>query len=500
MAKKKKNNKPTNQISEKKFLQEKARNLPIYKCYITKNWKNSGEAHIIVARERGNGNFCVANFLVDTWCTGVKDAFGSINMTKEDLDILLDKSFQMEECDYPTVHNIIYGAVEFAGEADIDPHPDYWLWQGALDEDNDDVPFIDIEFGHDGKYYLMTRKGSKESLLIPKLQKKLGDKFAYTIGFNPYGDEFYDEDDDEENSLKNISPEVLERLSKNFEKVRKEDERVPPEEFHYDYPEYPKSPVVKHQFIADEFLSEKNSNGLPDETVDRILALPREEAISDIHNLTMYEIGNTYQAINDETLENLENGEIIHALALLTEMRHPAGLETVLEICRQNFAFTDYHICDWAEETLPYALYATARNNVPKLEKFILEEGHDSYNRAYAFKALLYIAFFEPERRAEIIETARRIMNEMAVNLPDRKGCDGIFAGIIISDLANLRFTELLPEIKKLYDTGCVNLNIPGSFESIKKDMKEKIKPYHIPEMPEIHDFYESLRSSSSNY
>ena len=78
---------------------------------------------------------------------GVKDAFGDVNMSVGTFEEILDNSFDLVEIDYPTVHNIIYGAVEFAGEADIEPHDAYWTWKGVLDEDSDRIPFIDIEFG-----------------------------------------------------------------------------------------------------------------------------------------------------------------------------------------------------------------------------------------------------------------------------------------------------------------------------------------------------------------
>ena len=108
---KKKSKQSSQPISPKKFLAEKANTTPIYKCYITSNWEEVGEAQIIIARKRGNGKLCVANFLVDTWCMGVKDAFGDVNMSVGTFEEILDNSFDLVEIDYPTVHNIIYGVV-----------------------------------------------------------------------------------------------------------------------------------------------------------------------------------------------------------------------------------------------------------------------------------------------------------------------------------------------------------------------------------------------------
>lgn len=78
MAKKKSKNKNSSQqkakLSPERFMREKARSLPIGKCYITPDWKEDGEAQIIITRQRSNGNLVMGAFLVDTFCLGVKDA------------------------------------------------------------------------------------------------------------------------------------------------------------------------------------------------------------------------------------------------------------------------------------------------------------------------------------------------------------------------------------------------------------------------------------------
>ncbi|MEE1022386.1 MAG: hypothetical protein U0L83_04550 [Muribaculaceae bacterium] len=83
--KKKKSNKSTSKpISDRRFITEKARTLPLHRCYVSNEWEKHGMAHVIVARERGYGNLCVGMYLCDTWCMGIKDAYGIINISKED--------------------------------------------------------------------------------------------------------------------------------------------------------------------------------------------------------------------------------------------------------------------------------------------------------------------------------------------------------------------------------------------------------------------------------
>lgn len=60
----------------------------------------------------------------------------------------------------------------------------------------------------------------------------------------------------------------------------------------------------------------------------------------------------------------------------------------------------------------------------------------------------------------------------MQTNIPAQNGCSGYVAGTIMSNLIDLKATELLPEIKRLHDSGYVNLNVCGTFEDVENGIK----------------------------
>lgn len=184
MAKKKKksNGGGVKPVSKEKFLTQTARTLPIYKCYVTDGWEKEGEVTVVVTRERPGGNLCVAGFLCDAWCVGIKDVVGSVNMSKEDFqEKFLKRGPELRECDYVYAHNLIYAAEAFAADVNIKPHPDFALWSHVIEEDTEDVPLMEIEFGDQGKYHLVVAPGSRESLLADGLKKQLGDDFICEI-------------------------------------------------------------------------------------------------------------------------------------------------------------------------------------------------------------------------------------------------------------------------------------------------------------------------------
>lgn len=134
-------------------IRTRARNLKIGKCYISEDWEIMRECNILISREHINGNLTFGIFLTDLAMFGVKDVIYNFNMSKIEFSDFFDElqsNDYMEEIDYNFAHNIIYGSVEYAGEYGFKPAKNYLTGKYILEEDNDDIPFFDIEFGEGG--------------------------------------------------------------------------------------------------------------------------------------------------------------------------------------------------------------------------------------------------------------------------------------------------------------------------------------------------------------
>lgn len=503
MAKKKSKNKSKGQqqaaLSPYRFMREKARTLPIGQCYIgPPDWQESGMAHIIVTRVRPSGNLVMASFLVDTFCLGVKDAGYHENMAPSDFEEYLDKyrrGMGLEEISYNEAHNIIYGAMAFAEDGGIKPSKDFYPAGYILEEDTDDIPMIEYDFGKNGKHLLIVHPDRKEMPYYHILKKNLGDDFEYVM---PYGNDNEEEPEDDE---KLLPPEAtLNDIKKALDKMIKMKEEIkslyPDEKYTYQYPDYPQTLSVRNQFIADELLSPDNYSCLPREVIDRILALPKDEAAQDISNVTLYSIGKTYKGINDDTIKSWDNSAIMHSLILLAQLQSEKGLDAVLEVMRQTGEFADYHLGDMAPELLHPALYACGKDNVLAIEDYLNQPGLDSYLRSQAPDALAMIVFNHPERRDEIIAVFRRLLNSMVSNLPVQRACDGTFAGFVMSNLMDIDAKELIPEIKATFATDCVNKTIAGDCKKVIKDIERSRGAIHEGkyQIPDIYEQYEDLK------
>lgn len=187
MANNTKNKSNTHQkFSEKKYLKERMRQLPIGKCYMEQDWKKTGMCTVIVTRLHAHGTFSVGVYLVDTFCLGVKKTFFRISMDKFDYDEMvqkfLDNDKGMSEASYEQVHNMVWGGVAWAEEAGIRPEKTFELSQYVLEEDTDDIPLIEYEYGKDGKHALFVNDELELARYLPTLRKHLGEeRVTYSV-------------------------------------------------------------------------------------------------------------------------------------------------------------------------------------------------------------------------------------------------------------------------------------------------------------------------------
>ena len=215
-------------LSPEKYLRTRARTLPLGMCYINECWKSTGMAFIIVTRKHVNGNLTFGVFQVDLHCLGVKDAFWHFNVSSLDVDeIIKTQSEKMNgedplvDVEYELVHNIIYGAIEYAEELGFTPHKDFNLVKNILEEDDEHIDLVEIEFGLNGKPAIYPGKEHHPKNIIAQLERSVGPGNFYIISpdeeipeydedmntnfFDPQEDEFESEYDDEDIQTKQES-------------------------------------------------------------------------------------------------------------------------------------------------------------------------------------------------------------------------------------------------------------------------------------------------------
>ncbi len=196
-------------LSPEKYIQTKARSLPVHECLINPDWQESGMATVLVCRKQPSGNLIVGLYLVDVLCLGLKITYFYFNQTaryyEEELKDLLYQGQTYEPCDYVLAHNVIYGAIAYAEDLGFRPDKDFAVTQYILAEDDESVELVELEFGRDGKPCFVAGPRDNVALITGKLRAAVGEgNFTVMYPGGPFGnDAAFDEDDFEDEDDEN---------------------------------------------------------------------------------------------------------------------------------------------------------------------------------------------------------------------------------------------------------------------------------------------------------
>lgn len=209
MAKKKNNRKKSvkpQSLSPKSYIKKKARKLPVEKCLINDDWKDSGMATIIVVRKMASGKLIVGTYIVDVFCLGLKDTHHWFNIFMDDFEEQILDVFEnamdlnMIDCEPKLAYNIVYGAIEYAEDLGFQPHKDFGISEYILD-DVEEIEFIDVEFGKNGRPNYFSGPHDNVAKVLNTLMKNVGEgNFDFTAGIPEglMGDNLFLDDDFED--------------------------------------------------------------------------------------------------------------------------------------------------------------------------------------------------------------------------------------------------------------------------------------------------------------
>jgi hypothetical protein len=189
-----------------KYIVEAARKLPIYKVYLDPDIHEEKIGAIVVARKRPNDDILFCSFIVDLACLGVKDVYYDIFPPDEFEEFITELSEDVqstfEEIDINKAANIIYAGVEYADQLGIAPTPEFDRVCIYMLPDIEDVEYMDVEVGIDGRPVLRCEGGSQANFYIAKLEESVGegsfDVELFEDDLDLFDDEWDDEDDDDE--------------------------------------------------------------------------------------------------------------------------------------------------------------------------------------------------------------------------------------------------------------------------------------------------------------
>ena len=451
-------------------------------------------------------------YLVDAYCLGLKDSFYRLRIEDYELeDIVSHPNQEFRECSYEEAHNWIYGAIAWAEEAGIKPHKSWALTRYMLEEDTEDVPLLDLEFGHEGKHLLMANDQRELNFYLPLLEKNLGEgNYSWTIKYDSVSDMEGDEDDDDYeepiDADEILSPLFNEQTIKRIIEKAKHDPKYsdfpdlfkkygPDVEYSYHHPDYPAEVSLHHPWLQEVLADSQNFRGFSDHVLGRILALPQDTLREDLEQLLYYHIGLTCDGIPEDYDADGYDGTLTHCVILLAEVGNDtSSLEAVLEVLRQNNEFYDYHLGDVGTEMLVPVLYRLGQHQLDRLAEFMREEGLLTDFKYFVMEAVVQIALHQPERRSEIIAWFADLLRFAIDHLAEARSIDSTLAGFLVSRCLDLKATELLPKLEALYKTGLVDLRVCGDYGKVVRELKgSSTRDNHLEFLTDIRKQYRTI-------
>lgn len=490
MSKKKQNKQTQQSLSPAKFLKERARLVPIYKCYIGNDLENGTEGTVLVIRKHTGDKYTLGMYLVDKLCLGVKDASYYLRMEWSEFRDFMEKfeeRFSPRECSYEEAHNWVWGAIGFAEDAGIAPCKEFANAQYILAEDNDDIELIEYEFGDkDGKHCLLANERLEASMYLPVMRKNLGNEFTFCLGPNDtiHGPKDWDFE-------KNCPFYDDSTVGEEDYSWDEDDEPYVGVPYKMEHPEYPSILSLKNQDLPI-LLSCSDFKLTNDEAVDELLK--RDGLREDLEQYLLFNIGMTNDDAYQEDPSIYDNDALYDpnlyaAFRLLAEVGNEDSTEVLLEGLRQWSRFNEFHYGDVISDGFVPALAKQACDQLDKLKSFAKESGLEDLPHTIVFDVMWVICEEHPEKRDEIIGWFKDILGFAYEKMQD--GLDHFSKSSIawaIPPIISIGGRELLPEIKRLYDARFIDTSVCGSYRQVEQELKTSTRHKHDFHM-DIHDW-----------
>lgn len=530
MSKKKK--KQTQPLSAQQFILTRARQLELGPCYISSDYETHPQKFIVITRRHKQGNLTAGFYLVDTGARGVMDSWHVFNVSKDDFEERLRATkdgwyWKMIEVPYELVHNYIYGSLEWAEEAGFQPCSSFTIDRNILEEDTENIPLIELEFGIDGKHFAVYKNDSEAERLNSIMSKHLEPgTFVCIKGSDKDFEEEYDDDDDDDddddflndkerafdkidnlsdsevmklaNDLKetcnNLQKELLEAamesgadntrfVIKMFLELQEfcERERLsyPPLPYsindNYDYPSELKLSKTLQQVFIDSYDSMEDVESMPPTYKANILRMKRENLMQQLQQVLLYAMGEFKKNGEINEIQNLPIA--LELLCTLPEGDIEKKRETILQLLKQPEEFIDDYIVYDFYETLP-TWCAPLFNE--KLDTFT----EICHSKEYSEKRIPFIMGcveqMEKENlisRKDAIDWYGNLLDFWYEHWNEHCYCSANDISHIFCSLMNLHASELTDKVKKFFALDkAVNVNICGQEEYVLSELKSAKK------------------------
>ncbi len=258
-------------------------------------------------------------------------------------------------------------------------------------------------------------------------------------------------------------------------------------------------PVFIHEEIRDLYT---NDLSIPRERLTHILKLERDSLIKDLSEILKDAVRRFeyYEEKSNDGWKREEGEFVLHALAIMAELKAREGLESIFDLLRQGDELLDFFLSDFLTEDLWKVLYAITADDLEPVVDFVKEPGLYTYARGCAITVFTHVAYYQPDRKEEVATIFGHLLTFFWENRRDKSLLDPDFLDSILYAILEMGNHDLLPQVKSFFEEELVSSFDFSSFESYQEAFEEKYPPFSYPLFGDIFSFYDKAVNTWAYY
>jgi len=260
------------------------------------------------------------------------------------------------------------------------------------------------------------------------------------------------------------------------------------------------SPIFYHQEIRWLYC---NGLYIGEEKINILLSLPKDTLIQDLELVLQDSIdryGYFYKLVDENGWEEEKMNFVVHSLFLLGELKVAKSIDIVIKVLSQSNEYLELYLGDFLGELIWEILYKIAADNLEVCKQFMFKPGIDTYGRTIFPGMVVQLALHHPERRDEAINWFNAVIQFFLTSNIEENVIDSDFIGLLICDLIDIRGSELLSEIKKLFDRGIVAENVCGDWKEVSEAFMRPERYSNKRKILSIAERYKNVTSTWAGY
>ncbi len=234
-----------------------------------------------------------------------------------------------------------------------------------------------------------------------------------------------------------------------------------------------------------------NSLRIDLELIEKILWLPHKSVLKDLE-IILRNCLDQFEEWKQIAPDSRITEHPIHALFLIAEIGDEDALALLLEILSWPTEVLDFWFNDFVTADYWRILNEVAGDHTGELLTFIIKPDIDYFSRSVISQMMGQHALLNPERRTEIIEWFRKLLNEINTNPEFLNNKEAVPADLYLGDLDEIKALELEQEMITTHNLYLSEKDeMFGGLDKMIKYLhrKEKLKKPFDP-FPDIYSVY----------